>query len=400
MRVLVHPADKGGCGWYRMIFPAQALAAQGHDVILDEDRTYPVVRMGDRAIGLADLRVFRRDYETCVAEVRRAEKRGMDTGPILARWNAELEALVARTGPSQLADADVVVFQRILSRERYETMRAVQAAGAAVVVEIDDDFHAIRARNPAWEALNPLRDSERNRDWLAKACRDADLVTVSTPALATRYGAHGRVVVLPNCVPAAYIDDPQHAYTDTYLRRPAGVLVGWSGSVDTHPEDLEQARGLDLTGAAFHVIGTGRGVKRALALDDEPTATGWLPIEAYPEGLRQLDIGIVPLALHPFNEAKSALKGLELAACGVPFVASPTHEYLRLEAAGVGVCAHTPADWRREVARFVRDPAWREECSITWQAQVRANHTYETNAWRWAEAWESALQHRHARVAA
>src|SRR6185369_9512770 len=105
VRVVVHPADQGGCGWYRLIFPSQTLQAQGHDVVLSFDHVYPVVRMGDRAVGLADLKAFRRDYEACVAEVKRAERRGMDTGPILARWNAELEALCHRSGPSQLGDA-------------------------------------------------------------------------------------------------------------------------------------------------------------------------------------------------------------------------------------------------------------------------------------------------------
>ena len=35
MKVAVFPSDDGGCGWYRLRWPAQALAAQGHDVVID-----------------------------------------------------------------------------------------------------------------------------------------------------------------------------------------------------------------------------------------------------------------------------------------------------------------------------------------------------------------------------
>jgi len=43
VRVVVHPADEGGSGFYRLIAPARALAAQGHDVALEYDFTYSAV---------------------------------------------------------------------------------------------------------------------------------------------------------------------------------------------------------------------------------------------------------------------------------------------------------------------------------------------------------------------
>src|SRR5690606_28606720 len=32
MKIYVYPADEYGCGYYRLIWPAQALQAQGHDI--------------------------------------------------------------------------------------------------------------------------------------------------------------------------------------------------------------------------------------------------------------------------------------------------------------------------------------------------------------------------------
>ncbi len=66
----------------------------------------------------------------------------------------------------------------------------------------------------------------------------ADLVTVTTPALAERYGSHGRVKVLPNLVPASYFDIPTHA------PRKVSPTVGWTGSVVTHVGDLDVMGGV------------------------------------------------------------------------------------------------------------------------------------------------------------
>jgi hypothetical protein len=43
--------------------------------------------------------------------------------------------------------------------------------------------------------------------------------------------------------------------------------------------------------------------------------------------LNGIHVGLVPLTRGPFNEAKSYLKGLEYAAAGIPFIATPTEEY-------------------------------------------------------------------------
>lgn len=355
MRVVVHPADQNGCGAYRMIFPARALIDQGYDVDLRYDYTYralwqPRAFGPDQIVGLADQ-----------------------------------------------VDADVVVLQRPLQRTRYELIAALQAQGIAVVVECDDDFHSIHRLNPAWRGSNPFADPEHNRDWLKRACEVADLVTVSTPALAERYGAHGRVRVLPNCVPESYlsIERPEHD----------GVVVGWSGSVATHPKDLQQtgggvARAVRETGARFEVVGTGKGVKAALGLDVEPDATGWVPIDEYPKALAGFDVGIVPLLPDAFNVGgKSALKGLEFSAVGAPFVCTPTDDYRRLHGLGAGILAETPDDWHREVTRLVENDAWRSDCADRFKA-VAATQTIESHAWRWMESWSDALTLRRERAAA
>ena len=43
MRVSIHPADLGGCGYYRLIWPGNALEAQGYAVSVEYDQTYNMV---------------------------------------------------------------------------------------------------------------------------------------------------------------------------------------------------------------------------------------------------------------------------------------------------------------------------------------------------------------------
>ena len=293
----------------------------------------------------------------------------------------------------------MVVLQRPLTRNRVELIDALQAEGIAVVVEIDDDFHAIHPQNPAWRGTNPLRDPDRNRDWLKKACARADLVTVSTPALASRYGSHGRCVILPNYVPRAYTElepaAPTRRWNDAHSFEDSPGLttypVGWSGSTITHPTDLEVlGDSIQRLGHGFHVVGTGVGVQDRLGV--EPTFTGWVELENYASALQSIEIGLVPLALLPFNEAKSWLKGLEYAAVGVPFVASPTSPYQQLAERGIGWLAETPDQWVELVGELLADETHRTALARAWRQEIRDNYTIEDHASHWWDAWGLALE--------
>jgi hypothetical protein len=146
---------------------------------------------------------------------------------------------------------------------------------------------------PATATARSIRVSQPERNWehLLRACAIADLVTVSTPKLAEVYAPHGRFVVLRNFVPAAYLaieGDPHD-----------GVYVGWSGSIETHPYDLQTtgrgvASALTKTGAQMAIVGNAVGVPKALQCG-RVVACGYMPIEQYPVALAQFDVGIVPL---------------------------------------------------------------------------------------------------------
>lgn len=281
-------------------------------------------------------------------------------------------------------EADVVVIQRPARRWWADVTPHLQAHGVKVVVDVDDRFDRIHKRNVAYAGYNPKTgQTAHDADWVDRACRLADLVTCSTPALVQRYG-HGHGVVLPNLVPEGYL----WIFGD---KRPN--TVGWTGSVDTHPGDLE------VTGGALrsirpdwslHVIGTGVKVREALGYRGDMTVSGWVPFSEYADKYAELELAIVPLAQCEFNEAKSSLKAIEAAALSVPVIMSPTPDNVRMHKEGIGVLAASPGQWRRQLRRLTADSDARMELADRGRTAME-RFTFEARADRWLAAWESTV---------
>lgn len=347
MKVVVYPADRWGCGSFRMVWPGEQCAAAGHDV--------RIVSQGQRSVRL----VMERDTVRDVL----------------------------------VDDVDVVVLQRVTHAYMAQAVGVLRRKGITVVVDVDDDLSAIHPSNPAWAMHHPGNEGRRmvgghvNRhSWrnLAAACRDASLVTVSTPALLDVYARHGRGVVLPNYLPDHYYGLP----------RQDSDVIGWPGSFHSHPNDPEAVGGavarLVDEGASFVMRGDSSGAGSAFGLAQDPQGGG-VPIEQWPAAVASLGVGIAPLADTRFNAAKSWLKPLELSACGVPWVASPRAEYARLHAMGAGILADRPRVWHRELKRLRESPGLRAELSEAGRA-VAEQLRLRDNAWRWAEAWTKAYE--------
>lgn len=294
-------------------------------------------------------------------------------------------------------NVDVVVFQRVTHVYMAQAVSVLRAKGVTVVVDVDDDLSAIHPSNPAWAMHHPGNEGRRmvggqvsRHSWrnLAMACRDATLVTVSTPALLDVYARHGRGVVLPNYLPDHYYGLPR---TDS-------DVVGWPGSFHSHPNDPEAVGGavarLVDEGAEFVMRGDPSGAGKAFGLAADPVGGG-VPIEEWPRAVAELGIGIAPLADTRFNAAKSWLKPLEMSACGVPWVASPRAEYQRLHAMGAGILAERPRTWYRELKRLRESAALRQEMSEAGRA-VAEQLRLRDNSWRWQEAWQKAYEMQQA----
>lgn len=285
-------------------------------------------------------------------------------------------------------DADLIVLQRPTHQQLSQSVPILRERGVAVVIDIDDDLSCVHPSNPAWAVMHP-RNRNTPHSWnnVAYACRHATLVTVSSIALQQRYGTHGRVALLRNCVPQDYLNAPHDI---------DNVTVGWAGSTHSHPGDLKAVghsiRSLVNDDLAFMVVGDSTGSGRDLGLREDPPHSGAVDFGKWASAVTQIGIGIAPLLDTKFNAAKSWLKPLEYAACGVPWIGSPRAEYLAFKEEGCGFIADRGQDWERLLRMLIGSRALREETALRGRA-VATRWTYEANEWRWREAWASALDH-------
>lgn len=350
--VAVYPADETACGNYRVIWPAKALAAQGHDIA--------ILPPGHPKRLQATVR-YAKDGEPHVDRV-------------------------------VLPDADVLVFQRPLNLVFVEAMEKLSAAGKRIVVELDDDFERVSPSNGAYFAVHPKRSPRANWLHLRRALKVADALVVSTPAL-RRYAPPGvPCTVVENRVPAWFLDLPHD---------PSPMRPGWTGSLAVHPHDLQVMgpavktvlRKLpDVEG--FHVVGNPNGVALALGLAPiQVKSSGWVNGTEYPKALAtEITVAVTPLEDTAFNRAKSWLKPLELAAVGVPSLMSPLPEYQRLAAFGIGRLCSKPKNWAGDLAAMLADPDLRAEESAKARAAVSANGlVIEDAADEWWKAWTAGL---------
>ncbi len=340
MHVTLVASDHGACTWFRMLWPAEALA-------------------GTPGLEMTVIRDFPADQ---------------DDGKI-GRGACE---------------PDVIAIQRPLSRKIADAVPYLQEQDIAVTVDLDDDFLALHPEHRAQQQL----DEETNPSHLVRACLAADLVTAPTQSLLDRYAPHGRGALIRNYLPRWTLDVPD---------RRNGYTIGWSGVAADHPGDLEGTGGavavvLDACRARFHVVGPPDRVAERLGLDQPAWGTGMLPIGDYFNALGSIDVGIVPLGPTKFNAAKSHLKGLEWASAGVPFVASPTPEYTWLAEQGIGTIAHTPQEWKEKLSELLANEILRGQLASTARRRVAERFLLDENAWRWVQAWKRARENRLSQV--
>lgn len=349
MKVYVLPADNYGCGHYRLIWPAEVLRKQGVDVVV-----LPPAQ--DSGI--------------------KAKTQRMSDGT---------ERVVSVQVPT---DADVLVVQRPAHPLQVQIMAIARSNKIAVVVDMDDDMSSIHPGNIAFQMYrHNNRQTPLSWKHAMECCKVATLVTTSTAALGKVYAKHGRGIVIDNYIPEAclQVDSPE-----------VGGF-GWAGTTLSHPNDLpvmgDSARKLVQEGYPFRVVGSGEKVRDQLKLPSEPDRTGSVDLVDWVRTIGQTyDVGVIPLESSSFNTSKSRLKGIEHMAAGKPWISSPREEYRRLRReSGCGFLANSPKEWYSQLKTLLTDDVLRKE-QAEMGRQYMETQTIQANAWRWLEAWETALK--------
>lgn len=309
-------------------------------------------------------------------------------------------------GIDDVEGLDLVLMQRVATPRQVRLIKAFQKLGIAVVVDVDDLLSDIEKDNKSHNYWQEEFNRTPRYRLLEQATHLADLVTVSTPALARKYAKHGRVEVLRNGLPNHAFADPALTY-DKWANTTDAVdefVVGWSGSLDSHPHDLEVVGGavraaMDSdTRIRFHVVGDAQPVAQALNLDpSRVTGTGWVPFEEYHAALREVDLALVPLTDSRFNRSKSHLKALEFSAAGAMVLTSALPEQFHLaETVPIGI-AHDETEWQNVIVgasmldQYVKERIAQDRAECVRSATQWA---YANRAGEWVKAWERAINRR------
>ena len=328
--------EPNGCAWYRMVLPSRVLTKMGWETAVGLPAGNPV-----HGIGVA-------------------HKDGMLSG-----W-------------------DVTVLKLMMNSQTAPMIRVMQDLGRRVVVDVDDFHYGLEESNIASRSTNPHANPEANRAFFEQGIRQADTVVVSTQFLAEFYSRRCRDVrIVRNAIDV-------ERFTPVAEGDP---VIGWVGGTLWRSGDIEILRDWlpgfvkdhkVLVHHSGHIPGDGNhfgvraGVKKVRT---EPMCL----LKDYPSKMFKMNIGLVPLNRVPFSEAKSNLKGLEYAASGIPFIATPTEEYRLLAESGVGRLATTPDEWRDHAVELL-DPVVRAAEGLRIRSIVEQDWNIELKGEEWATA--------------
>lgn len=308
------------------------------------------------------------------------------------------------TGEYDRQPAQVLVMRLYVPPPAGELFVRARRAGQVVAFDIDDDIWAFPDWNPT---LAAVRSDPAQRD-LNAACVQvnmacADVVVAATPSLAQVCARVLDTIKEPD-VPVAYIRSP-------VLCSPSAPLisvpprVGWMGTWAYRGRDLAM-----IEPALRGALADERGVLRHLGRDrgepplpvfltaldpagrEPPYAVhehDWADITELPHLIRGVDLGVIPAEPHRFNLSRSGTTGLAFAACGVPYIASPTPEYQHLFDQGVGLVADDLEDWSTLLKDLLADPGLRRELGQRAREAVAELYAPTVAAAQWVQVVEA-----------
>lgn len=351
---------------------------------------------------------------------------------VLVRPRGQHRFFIRRVnGPAnELFPCDVVVLQRYMNAGLPQEIAKAREAGQVVINDVDDYFDGLPESNRAFWTTHPdsatrargkLRfdlDREPNRQEVrahiraCEGCQEAprenrehyrailaagDAIFASTAFLYDRMSELGRpVYLLRNAID---LDRFQRRAIRT-IRSPVATWYGAlgfraAGDFDILRGCLSPFLRADPERRFIHGGSTGEQDRIRMmsrfgleGLDEQVGTRLGVPVSRVQDLLEGVDVSLVPLEDCDFNQAKSALKGLESAAAGVPFIASPTSEYKWFDQ---GILASTTQEWC-DALESLCDPAIRQVLAD--RARERVEEVGIDRTW---PGWLAALQELVAR---
>jgi glycosyltransferase involved in cell wall biosynthesis len=332
----------------------------------------------------------------CYLPMSKLDKHGWEAGMGVPGFNEKFGYGLLVPDKKVVHGWDIIVLKLLMLKRAVEDVQKAQELGQKIVVDVDDFMEGLAETNMAYHMTDPKKHEQNNREHYFKIIELADALIVSTPFLQKFYKEqypNKPVYVIRNS-----IDYERYVFrTDHAGRLPN---IGWVGATPWRSNDLEQISGflnnyLQKNRIKFHHSGSIIGSRQAwemLGIDKKIfTHEPMQPILDYPKLFRKIDIGIVPLNDLEFNHAKSFVKGLEYAAAGVPFVASPLPAYIELAKDGVGRIAHNDDEWMAHFDELMNPKVRKEEREKNLEI-IKEKHSVEARASEWDRVLKEIIE--------
>jgi glycosyltransferase involved in cell wall biosynthesis len=297
-------------------------------------------------------------------------------------------------------------------------MSEFRKMGKKVVTDWDDNIFCINPLSPSYRQFGTEEirwkmddgsviegwidgkniDLEKNRYQL-KAMTEgisfADAFIVTGDALKTAYSPyHKNITICPNSVDLKL-------WKKMSLQARPGVRMGWFGG-NSHYEDWRAIvapiiRNFMSANPSVTLVIMGEKWDSLLKGIDERRIEfhPWVHIEAYPykAALLDLDFAVIPLVDNDFNNGKSTIKWLEMAALEVPAVTSYVEPYTAMmdlvKDNGIFVEGNSMSGWYEGMTAMVRDTLLRKRMAAAARQTVERFYDADRTWKLWLDAFEA-----------
>jgi len=294
------------------------------------------------------------------------------------------KAYLASLSRADLDWADLILLQRLDNPAGFDAIEIAHLYGKPVIYDTDDNWVD---PPPEYHPAYVYHSSILVRNTVERYLSKADLVTVSTPALAEAFSRfQDRILVVPNTVDFEPPEPPG--------REGPCVRIGYAGT-RTHDGDFE------VVVPALVRLRREFGKRIALVFLgclppglDASEVELWGFSDDYKGYLARLcrlgiQIALAPLRDNPFNRFKSNIKYLEYTLAGAAGVysRSPAYEGSVQDRITGLLVPHTEEAWYEAVKSLVQEPFLRKRLAAAARRDVAERFPPE----RTRQAWESAF---------
>jgi len=334
MKVNMYPADKHGCGYYRMYLPAKYIQRKAKDI--------------------------------------------------------ELKVIEEQSHIDLLNNLDIMYLQRSACNELFKHLLYANKQGAMVLYDADDDFFNVPLLNPSYNYYN----NEIVKANIETYLKTANCITVSTEYLKNEYKKYNKnVVVLPNSIDFEmwneyYKQKKENKIVMIYPASPTHAEDIFE-IVDVLIRVLKENPEVELHSVNWNFT-------KADIFDSVRNQVKHIPGKTpfeFGSLLTHGSIGIAPLAYNKFNRSKSNIKFLEYSALGIPTAATDItpYECIQEGITGFKIKKNDKNDWYCALTELIRNVEMRKSIGKQARDYVYENYNIEKNVDKWIEVFYTLL---------